>query len=153
MGLDMYLYRRRYVKAWDHQSPRERPTITLAVGGEEIPLVNPAYVIEEVGYWRKANQIHAWFVHHCQNGVDECQEADVDLEQLAGLLQICVSLLKSRSAEDAVKQLPPQEGFFFGSTDVDEYYWEDIAETVRILTPLVADPQACIDGLYYQSSW
>lgn len=153
MGLDMYLYRRRYVQAWDHQSPDKRPSVTLTIGGEEIPLINPSYIIEQVGYWRKANQIHAWFVRHCQNGVDECQESSVDLEQLAGLLQICIELDKSHDAKRAMELLPPQPGFFFGSTDIDEWYWEDIAETVRILTPIVANPELNIEGLTYQSSW
>ena len=27
---------------------------------------------EEVGYWRKANAIHGWFVRNVQNGKDDC---------------------------------------------------------------------------------
>ena len=26
----------------------------------------------EFAYWRKFNALHAWFVKHCQNGVDQC---------------------------------------------------------------------------------
>jgi hypothetical protein len=29
--------------------------------------------------------------------------------------------------------LPPVEGFFFGSTEIDEYYWEDIDSTIKQL--------------------
>ena len=26
----------------------------------------------EIGYWRKSNQIHKWFVDNIQEGVDNC---------------------------------------------------------------------------------
>ena len=29
-------------------------------------------IIEQVGYWRKANQIHNWFVENVQDGEDDC---------------------------------------------------------------------------------
>ena len=32
---------------------------------------------EEVAYWRKFNALHNWFVQNCQDGVDECQYAEV----------------------------------------------------------------------------
>ena len=33
-----------------------------------------SYIVRtEAGYWRKANQIHGWFVNKCQDGVDDCQ--------------------------------------------------------------------------------
>jgi len=43
----------------------------------------------ELGYWRKANAIHAWFVKNVQNGIDECQEANVTREQLTELKSLC----------------------------------------------------------------
>ena len=30
-------------------------------------------IIERVGYWRKANQIHNWFVNRVQDGIDDCE--------------------------------------------------------------------------------
>jgi hypothetical protein len=36
----------------------------------------------EVGYWRKANQIHRWLVENAQHGIDECQSVDVGRAQL-----------------------------------------------------------------------
>jgi len=29
--------------------------------------------------------------------------------------------------------LPPSEGFFFGSSDIDDYYWQDLEYTVEQL--------------------
>jgi hypothetical protein len=45
------------------------------------------------GYWRKANAIHAWFVKHCQDGVDECQRSYVTIEKLKELRDACNTVL------------------------------------------------------------
>lgn len=100
MGLDMYLSRKTYVKNWKHQSPEERVKITIVneATGEPIPALDASkvsYVEEEVGYWRKANAIHDWFVKNVQNGVDECQESEVEFEKLQELLDEVNKVLDS----------------------------------------------------------
>ena len=53
-------------------------------------------IIDEVGYWRKANQIHNWFVNHVQHGVDDCEyHNEVTKEILEKLLDICQRVLNS----------------------------------------------------------
>lgn len=157
MGLDMYLSKRTYVKNWDHMEASERHSVTVAgPSASEIRPERISYIEEEVAYWRKANAIHQWFVHHCQNGVDECQQTYVSCEQLTELATLCTELTALRKTNPseadarAVKELPPQGGFFFGSTDIDEYYWEDVRETGEHLTALVNESGG---GFYYQSSW
>ena len=39
-------------------------------------------LFEEVGYWRKANAIHNWFVNNIQNGKDDCRRYEVSKENL-----------------------------------------------------------------------
>ena len=53
--------------------------------------------------------------------------------------------------QDEVEELlPTQEGFFFGGTDYDESYIEDLKDTIKQLEPLLEDK----DGEYeYCSSW
>lgn len=47
--------------------------------------------------------------------------------------------------------LPTQAGFFFGSTDYDQYYYDDLQYTSDALTRLLAEAD---DGdFYYSSSW
>ena len=41
---------------------------------------------KEIGYWRKANAVHSWFVENCQDGIDECQLSEVSREDLEDLL-------------------------------------------------------------------
>jgi hypothetical protein len=53
-------------------------------------------IIEQVGYWRKANQIHNWFVENIQDGIDDCDyHREVTEEDLEELLDVCKRVLDS----------------------------------------------------------
>lgn len=148
MGLDMYLERHRYVKNWDHDP--EKKVVTLTVDGDTIPLTNVKYVVEELGYWRKANQIHNYFVEQCADGKDECQQIYVSDEQIQELYRRCEAVLSDHSLASTL--LPTQSGFFFGGTEYDEYYFTDLEDTMKILLPILNEPNA--EGeIYYQASW
>lgn len=45
--------------------------------------------------------------------------------------------------------LPPQEGFFFGSTKTDKWYYEDLEYTAQALSFVENDGEDYI----YQASW
>lgn len=108
-----------------------------------------------VGYWRKANAIHGWFVQNVQDGKDECLPHDVERDQLTALCDLCKGLLAMPPGEDrddaAREQLPPMSGFFFGSTDVDENYWYDVQDTVNQIEAALKLPDKW--DFKYQSSW
>lgn len=152
MGLDMYLKRKHYVKNWDHTADEHRYLITVTQGGVVDPNIDPTKiceVVEEVGYWRKANAIHNWFVQNIQKGIDECQESYVEPNDLKELLQLCREIMDHN--ELAPDILPVTSGFFFGSTEYDEWYFQDIEDTIKILEEVLA-----MEGygeLYYRSSW
>ena len=112
-------------------------------------------------YWRKANAIHQWFVDNVQYGEDDCGSYEVSVEQLKELRKTCKKVLKSTKLVDAKvpngyvmkdgemvpyemvdgkvledssvaeELLPTQEGFFFGGTEYDEWYWNDLEMTVK----------------------
>lgn len=107
----------------------------------------------KVAYWRKANQIHKWFVDECQDGKDECQLAWVERDKLKELLGLCKELLKDKSVEQAKEKLPTASGCFFGDTDYGKYYWQGLEETVRQLEPILANPKFEKWSFYYKSSW
>jgi hypothetical protein len=155
MGLDMYLSQKHYVKNWDHMKDEERHHINITKGlrGKvDIDVDKISYITTEAGYWRKANQVHQWFVDNCQDGNDNCQESYVSAEQLIELRQVCKDVLADHSkAEDL---LPIQQGFFFGGAEYDEYYFEDLKETVTILdAALVKNSEGYYGDFYYQASW
>ena len=139
-------------------------------------------IYESVGYWRKANAIHKWFVDNVQDGEDDCNYYEVTEEQLKELLDIC-NTIKSQTKmernyvkngetfqngmwcpmveegdviinpEIAESLLPTQNGFFFGSTSYDQWYMQDIEETIKILTQVLKETDFDKQMIAYCSSW
>ena len=155
MGLDMYLNKKTYVQNWNHQSPEEKHKIVIKLGGEIRKDIKPnriSEIVEQVGYWRKSNQIHHWFVENCQGGRDECQESYVSVDQLKELLDICEQV--KTNPDRAEELLPGSRGFFFGSTEIDEYYIQDIKDTIKILKQCIKESlEPKCGSFYYQASW
>lgn len=140
-------------------------------------------IMDEVGYWRKANQIHAWFVDHVQDGEDDCNyHHEVTKEILEELRDTCIEVLSESvmvvgqvkngsscingkwvdnyepgkviiNPEVADALLPTQSGFFFGGTDYDEYYVEDLKYTIDMINRVLATTDFDTQMLYYRSSW
>jgi hypothetical protein len=150
MGLDMYLEQRVYIGA-NYEHNNVTGSIDLKRDGKpiNIPLNKVSEIVLRVGYWRKANQIHKWFVDNIQDGEDDCREYHVSEEQLTELYNICKIVMKNKKL--APELLPTQEGFFFGSYEYDDYYFEDIKHTMEILKP-IANGELTGD-FYYSSSW
>lgn len=149
MGLDMYLNRKHYVQTYDQTTHNIVSTVKITgPGASGVDTTKVKYLIEEVGYWRKANAIHLWFVENVQGGTDECQEVYVSNENLKELLELCQTV--QDNPELGPELLPATSGFFFGSTEYDEGYLEDIKYTIKLLKPLVDDEYS---DFYYQSSW
>jgi hypothetical protein len=151
MGLDMYLYKKNYIRTDEFYKEEVRNEVIVKTGGEIDTTIKPnriKYIVEEVGYWRKANQIHAWFVKNVQGGTDDCAPYEVNREQLEELRQLITEALADKDAS----LLPPQAGFFFGNATVDEYYWQDLRETETALGKILEEFPA---GWYfeYHSSW
>lgn len=190
MGLDMYLDKCNR-KAWGYKD----------VDIDEVKGNNPALyeelkpfivergqyyhwesLFEEVGYWRKANAIHRWFVENVQNNVDDCGRYEVSKEQLEELLAACIKVRdESKLASGWVKNgercengqwfpcveegeyienpevaeelLPTQGGFFFGSTDYDQWYMRDIFDTIDILTKVLGTTDFDREIITYYASW
>ncbi len=103
---------------------------------------------QEVMYWRKANSIHRWFVENVQDGVDDCGKYLVTEDHLQQLLNDVLVVLDDE--DEAEEVLPTQSGFFFGSTEYDDYYFEQLKDTRDCLLKILSDKE---QPYYYQSSW
>lgn len=51
------------------------------------------------------------------------------------------------------KLLPTQAGFFFGSTGYDEYYFQDVKDTIRQIDAVLAQYKDKSVDFYYRASW
>ena len=143
MGLDMYLTAERYYWGFDEES--QPPEVAGVPEGFKVGSVRV-----QAAYWRKANMIHQWFVTNVQGGEDECKPHDVDREMLQALIDRCKRVIADPTL--AAAELPVQSGFFFGSVEYDEWYFDDLKETVEMLEKALA---AFGDSwsFEYKSSW
>lgn len=127
MGLDMYLEKRK----------------------KNVP--DAEY--EEVAYWRKANQIREWFVNHLEEMEPDsnCQYFEVDEDILEQLVADCREVLKYKDMAHVL--LPTSSGFFFGNTEYDEWYFEDLKETVTMLTKILEETDWKTEEVAYYEWW
>ena len=156
MGLDMYLSGTKCFTPFDYVNEDGEikrinniayDVIASAAGGDPKPTEFGIITVQlPVLTWRKANQIHNWFVTECQGGVDECQSTSVQPDQLKELISSIEEALETRDSAN----LPPKRGFFFGSTEIDDDYWEDLEYTLN-LKPFLEEER--FESYVYQSSW
>lgn len=141
MGLDMYL---------STNSKKVCKAANKASGTEDWYFAGGTAI-----YWRKANQIHRWFVENVQYGEDDCRAYEVNVEQLIELRNACEKVINASKLvpgthvngyingnpnienalviEDptvAMELLPNGGGFFFGSQEYDEWYLDDLKRTM-----------------------
>ncbi len=150
MGLDMYLYAKQYTSKYFQEENNQKiidvlPDVKNNIA-DNIGFIEISF---EIGYWRKANQIHNWFVKNVQNGTDDCSTYDVSVRQLKDLKLRCEQVLANRDL--ACEILPTVSGFFFGDTVYDNWYFQDIEDTIKII-------DKCLSlqgdwGFSYRSSW
>lgn len=165
MGLDMYLYAESRISGKGYfgkiYSPRleeiAKLTNLVTLSPQDERPLGHMTVSVCVAYWRKANAIHGWFVQNVQGGVGECRRSDVETAHLVQLRETCQRALEyydEGRLDAAAKLLPPQGGFFFGGTDIDEWYAENLRLTIRQIDPLIkAHSEGVHAEFYYRSSW
>ena len=158
MGLDMYLTKTTCVKNWDYMKESEKSYVTIKGANEKhIKSERIQYITEQLMYWRKANQIHQWFVDNVQDGEDDCGEYAVNLSQLKQLMDVCYEVMNDNSK--AKELLPVSEGFFFGGYDYDEYYFDQVTDTYNMLIEIIEElkeheKQIRKDSwIQYRASW
>ena len=150
MGLDMYLNAKKYISNFDFvPSDRKQNAEIKNVLGFLEEDFESVTVSLQVAYWRKANYIHKWFVDNVQKGTDDCGEYWVPNEKMRELYHTCTKALETKDATI----LSPTEGFFFGSTDIDQWYWNDIEYTKEKIKSLLEDKRLVGYDFYYNSSW
>ena len=156
MGLDMYLYAKQFVasSAWSKEEDcKKLKSIARLMKGTKFLDSDDLQFAEvklQLAYWRKANQIHKYFVDRCGGGKDECQDIYVPQDALVDLLWRCETILKDKSR--AGELLPPQSGFFFGSTELDEYYYRNLEHTIPVLQKILKNAQESWE-FEYKASW
>ena len=157
MGLDMYLRASEYISRYDYtqgdgQDRNELYYQLVELTGVADQIDNEGFgglsVDFPMGYWRKVNSVHNWFVKNCGGSVDECQSMYVNRQHLEELRDLCKQILADHSLAEEL--LPTQGGFFFGSTEFDSYYFTDLEYTVKVIDRCL---KSKFDYFEYQASW
>lgn len=176
MGLDMYLYRTKKVHHFsaddyyevemfvDEYVTSEHQLIDLekSLGLKDANQLRSCIkqhdrhpglysIFEEVGYWRKANMIHKWFVENVQDGKDDCYFHMVSKDQTKTLYRLVQKVLNKEVKPD--QSLPTQRGFFFGSMDYDDINYHHLRRTKEILEKVILETDFDKEVLIYESSW
>ena len=156
---------------------------------EELPYAEWKEKKDEAMYWRKANQIHNWFVNNIQEGKDDCGNYILKRKDVEKLLNVCKkvkeefdkstqkvgkvpngqtlnretgrweditedgNVFENLNYEKIRKLLPTTQGFFFGSTNIDQWYLMDIKNTIDGLEKVLKETNFRTHYLYYNSSW
>lgn len=179
MGLDQYLTAKVYVGA-KYRAVKQNYIEINDVHGDDkdfadfkecklYPTHNISEIIYDIGYWRKVNWIHKWFVDNAQAGNDDCGNYEVSSELLDKLYSICETILKKfdgvKNDKDKLElidyindKLPPQSGFFFGMTELKDddeldYYRESLYDTMKFIRLAKKYIEKFGADIYYQSSW
>lgn len=154
MGLDQYLEARVSLFRGDSIEREQYNKILEALGFAEGEINEGAPWITvslPLASWRKANQVHEWFVQNVQNGNDDCGDyyvSDYELKELKGL---CEEVLENPEKADEI--LPVSSGLFFGSDKYDEYYFEQLRDTIEIIDKALDNEALKGYDLFYTSSW
>jgi hypothetical protein len=165
MGLDMYLNATKSVEKinWkaiqeDNKLGLSSPEVIHPQFSNLMELTQLSDVATDIygasvqvtcAYWRKANQIHNWFVANVQDNVDNCREYYVSHDKLRELKTICEQAYNERNPS----LLPTAEGYFFGDNDINQYYWGDVKDTIEQLNRILTLPDFKELSFTYQSSW
>lgn len=157
MGLDMYLHEQVYVGAGYHEIDDTEmlefklPATDIFRAKEiKVPLGKISTISLEVGYWRKANAIHNWFIENCGDGVDDCRPLYVTKQQLKILRDTCQEVLDNHDLAEEL--LPSESGFFFGTTEYNEIYFDHLKDTIKLIDTLdLTDENS--NCFSYKASW
>lgn len=146
MGLDMYLERTTdtYKRVGANNVYNEDHYITTLVA-------------EQIGYWRKFNALHNFIVDKFNEGVDNCRPIDLYEEQVEKILETLKAVQADHSLAETL--LPTGSGFFFGSTEYNDWYFADIDDAIEVftkaLTVFAEEPTTweVSVGVRYRASW
>lgn len=131
MGLDMYLEARFYLPPYDGALAPIRMAIGKAIGytppkerpDNDATLLEITGVSVRVGYWRKLDCLHRWFVTNVQDGSDDCRPAFVSPNVLTELeIQL-----------DQVKDVPKSARELFTVEDDGTLDEDDVDYTLKVL--------------------
>lgn len=148
MGLDMYLWG-RYNLNYGAVEDLDKDVQDLINSMDDM---TPVSINFEVGYWRKANHIHNFFTKALyQPDGEKSDEIWVPINILENLREKCIKVLEAKDDKISEELLPTEDGFFFGSIEYDDYYYDQIDYTIKVIDKALKHKDKM--DFYYAASW
>lgn len=164
MGLDMYFYARKTTyksfSKWDKPDradetnyPEDLKTFSDYIYDRNFKSVQTV-ISYQIGYFRKFNALHSYIVKTFADGIDNCQDIILYKEDVEKIKRVLDDVLNvHQQAEKAKEILPTQSGYFFGGTDYDEYYFEEVKVAADLMQNLLDNFDFEKYQLIYRASW
>lgn len=102
----------------------------------------------DAAYFRKVNSIYAYFADRLDDETCVVTKADI-----IDIMNKATEVLSEHDEETSMKLLPTQGGFFFGSTDYDDWYYEDMITILKEFGKLLKDWTDDNDIVFVHMSW
>ena len=159
MGLDITFYKAKRLK--DNETKERLDEIRKELAAEYLKSIderNSKLIKEledekekinpwnEVAYFRKVNFLIPFFGYE-----ENCSNIEIDKYQVEDLIEACKEVLANH--DKASFLLPTQEGFFFGSTDYDDWYFDDVQNVKEKFEEILADFDRDEDILLMHCWW
>ena len=81
---------------------------------------------KELAYFRKINFLIPFIEDYYNINLENCKDVEIDKECIEELLIRCNEVLADNSL--AEKLLPTEAGFFFGDTEYNEFYFNNVKQ-------------------------
>ena len=108
--------------------------------------------LETSFYYRKVNFLRKWFEDNGMDIESDCDIYYIDIMDIIALKDDCETVLENPSYAKYV--LPTTSGLFFGSTDYDEYYFNDVKKVLNDINEILDlyEHEEVID-IHYTDWW
>ncbi|MDT2914439.1 hypothetical protein [Lactococcus lactis] len=133
MGLDQYFEIQKKRSEKELEEEIRRIFIDEQPSDQEIE--NMLYFTSELAYFRKFNALQNYFekkfnLDNCEKVIMEDYIYEDLLDRTTKVLNAHQQKTQTEAEEIAIKLLPNTEGFFYGSQEYDEYYYEDVEKLI-----------------------
>lgn len=162
MGLDMYIYKRRKGRSAENETEVAYWRKANQIHNFFDNNLGEGCGVENCRYYLVSEEVLNELLNVC-NKILEMEHEFVDTGKTVNILKRNEESGKPEIIEQPIKVikdpskieelLPTIDGFFFGDTDYDEYYLEDIEDTKEILEKILKETNFEKEELYYYAWW
>lgn len=113
----------------------------------------------EIAYFRKVNPLHGWILRKtCSDPKSNCEYIEINKEMMIELSNLLGQVLDKKNNEGIEKAInfawsnyPVMSGFFFGSSEYDGDYFDDVKYTKDKIDEIISEWDD--ESKYYYYSW